>query len=596
LRPKKDEQQLGGCAVLDLDRLSANVTVLGWTSELPPAGPSDPLGLTLRVGARLGAELLHCITSITPRARYYSLFPWAFRRAANQGEKGTDNVLRHVVLDERALVLGSILHHSGQSCHGGGLGGTLKAQTIAADTGATSIDLRSWQHLETATGGFAAYKGSLINLGLFQQHHDASEESADEEVSVALDSADLSELGTELAEAFDTAVLTTRYHNINPKQGSVERSVLQEFGAAAGFCELRSADHADLLPLRNLFFAAGVEGSENSHYRRRMTLLLMMQAIETADENGLMLDAAAFDDFTFYGRFSTEDGPTKKVNFPPQLQDIQNRWRMFHFHTYLTVALESSLAGIVRAVRSNPAGLTVDEVLNVFDESAIVQLLAEMFETAETGSFFDLTPAESIGMLGLDVFPLLDGNSEALQQFESGSMLERTLRNLLVLDHVAHAAEGPATAVLLLYALLLRHETTVPERYVGWIRAKIDNSYSDIAIPQITDAFESYFGPEWWLTPNRQIVSRLLWRFVITQHQAMSYERGFGGSSPLFYVDGRTVVGTDLGYEEIGSLNARFPSALQILEDLAFVEKSPERVSLTEAGRDHLRSYFKVHP
>ena len=43
-----------------------------------PASDADPLGLNLRVSARLANELLHCITSITPRARYYSFFPWAF--------------------------------------------------------------------------------------------------------------------------------------------------------------------------------------------------------------------------------------------------------------------------------------------------------------------------------------------------------------------------------------------------------------------------------------------------------------------------------------------------------------------------------------
>lgn len=50
-----------------------------WTKEQPRASDADPLGLELRVSARLADELLYCITSITPRARYYAFFPWAMQ-------------------------------------------------------------------------------------------------------------------------------------------------------------------------------------------------------------------------------------------------------------------------------------------------------------------------------------------------------------------------------------------------------------------------------------------------------------------------------------------------------------------------------------
>jgi hypothetical protein len=50
---------------------SDSIQLLRWNKELPSASAADPLGLNLRVSARLANELLHCITSITPRARYY---------------------------------------------------------------------------------------------------------------------------------------------------------------------------------------------------------------------------------------------------------------------------------------------------------------------------------------------------------------------------------------------------------------------------------------------------------------------------------------------------------------------------------------------
>jgi len=37
--------------------------ILAWTKMVPASEGQDPLGLQLRVTARLGADLFHCITS-----------------------------------------------------------------------------------------------------------------------------------------------------------------------------------------------------------------------------------------------------------------------------------------------------------------------------------------------------------------------------------------------------------------------------------------------------------------------------------------------------------------------------------------------------
>lgn len=575
--------------MLDLANLPTGLAVLRWTAELPPAGPSDPLGLTLRMGARLSAELLHCITSITPRARYYSFFPWAFRRAAERvgDARSTDEVLKLVLLDERAMVLGAVLHHGGLPCHGGGLAGSSKAQTVATDPQVRSIDLSKWIHLDSPTGAFAAYKGSLINLGLFAQSESAGPFVEPEAEDPKLANTDLSPAGDRLAQAFDIAVSNTDYVIERPDKGSVSLTPLVAFGAAAGLCELRAAADADLQPLRELFFAKDVEGQENSHFRRRMSLLLIMSGIDAADGLGLRLSAEAFDDFTFYGRFATEVGAEAlpRSPLPEPLDDIAERWRVYHFHNYLTLALQSCLAGIVRAVREQPAGMTLSEVLGTLNGPAAQSSLADFLTLTEASSFFDLTPAESLALVGCDIFPLLDGDESALERFRSGPMIERNLQTLLVEGGAAQASAGTAIATILLYALLLRHELTLDEKYKGWTRAKVDNPFTDVALPTIWDTLRTYFGADWWLAPNRDILLRVLWRFVVMQHQAMSYERGFGGSAPLFHVDGQAIIGTDLGLEEVFALNARFPSAVQILEDLALVEKDPERICLTSAGK-----------
>ena len=94
----------------ELAKPSDGMRLLHWNKELPSASPADPLGLNLRVSARLSDELLYCITSITPRARYYAFFPWAFQdyndhERAKQGDRGR---IKAVLARERAMVLGAV--------------------------------------------------------------------------------------------------------------------------------------------------------------------------------------------------------------------------------------------------------------------------------------------------------------------------------------------------------------------------------------------------------------------------------------------------------------------------------------------------------
>jgi hypothetical protein len=66
------------------------------------------------------------------------------------------------------MVLGAVLHHDGRPCDGGGLGGSDKATKIDRNE-KRSFDLSLWEHLGAPEGQFgAAYKGSLINLGIFK--------------------------------------------------------------------------------------------------------------------------------------------------------------------------------------------------------------------------------------------------------------------------------------------------------------------------------------------------------------------------------------------------------------------------------------------
>ena len=50
--------------------------LMTWTESRIVSDVQDPLGVELRVSTRMAGQLLFCITTITPRARYYSFLPW----------------------------------------------------------------------------------------------------------------------------------------------------------------------------------------------------------------------------------------------------------------------------------------------------------------------------------------------------------------------------------------------------------------------------------------------------------------------------------------------------------------------------------------
>src|ERR1017187_4507447 len=107
-----------------------SAVLLAWSKMVPISQAQDPLGLSLRVSARLASELLHCITSITPRARYFSFFPWCISDFERREKvECVDADFRDAVrLREKAFSLGCVLHHDGKACEGGGLVGSRGAK------------------------------------------------------------------------------------------------------------------------------------------------------------------------------------------------------------------------------------------------------------------------------------------------------------------------------------------------------------------------------------------------------------------------------------------------------------------------------------
>lgn len=571
------------------------VRLLHWTKELPKASEADPLGLELRVSARLSNELLYCITSITPRARYYAFFPWALldyneRERLTKSDRGR---IQGVLARERAMVLGAVLYHGGAACENGGLGGSDKAVTLIR-TPTRSYDLAAWTHLKNSEGQFgAAYKGSLINLGVFKTENEQVSEEVEVDTSEldgktqSIEVRELSPLGLRLADAFNKTVKATTYvAQALTLKDKVTSDVLAEFGAKAGLCEITRKSPKDREILRDVFFANYEELNRPSHFRRRMSLLLFLECVAQTRAAGLALDNRTFSDICYFDAVVLDDeGPTeKRVELPVALSDIQQRWRIFFTQGYLAVALQSFLVSLVRQIRDKPAGLAREQVVPLLKSPNLPHRFMEIFGRELPADFFQMTPRETLALCGIAL-----GGSDQDTLSADAPFSERQLEALLV-DGEANEAAGVVLAAMLLYQTVLRFKRRSPAQFNNWYAQQIRDDYADVALPGLNRFLDGEFGERWTERTNGEILDRVIWRFVVRQHQTMSYERGFGGAAPLFHVDGVRIVATEMDYTDPRAKNPRFWPALQILADLNLIVYGDEGYELTEDGKAWLVS------
>lgn len=589
--------------LLNLASCDDGIDLLRWNKELPSASSQDPLGLNLRVSARLVAELLHCITSITPRARYFSFFPWAIQdyRSVEENKPGDRGFVAGVLTRERALVLGAVLHHGGHPCEGGGLGGSDKAVEVANTEPQASYDLLNWSHLASPRGQLsAAYIASLVNLGLFEVVHDEVNEDVDPETNELREDQEdadvtrLSERGKRLAAAFACSIRHTDYAaNHWSVKSIIDRGVLTDFGAAAGLCEIGKPSAADRQVLREVFFSCDRSGTESAHHRRRMTLLLLLECARICEDTGTGLDEDKFADLVFY-RGVSASLPRSIDPVDEALSDIAHRWRIFYFHGHFSLALQTALVALVRSLRNEDGGVERSLIIELHDGEAITRSVAELLGCSLEGGFFEISARETLKAISLGVNGnLLDPEDGLATGKIGGKNVEEQLSRLLLDENEANGAGGIGLATILLYVTTLRYSTEVDARYDVWYRNHVGDPSSDLCLPEFRDWLETEEG-SWLDRSNREIIESTWWKYLVIQHQKMSYDRGFGGSSALFNLDGTTVIGTGLDYVNPRPLNARLPSAFQVIVDLGLLEACGSTWKLTDDGRQWLSRQLEL--
>jgi hypothetical protein len=283
----------------------------------------------------------------------------------------------------------------------------------------------------------------------------------------------------------------------------------------------------------------------------------------------------------------TDGRVAARVEWPSELADIATRWRMFQFHQYMAVALEGMFAWVVaEASRTGLAGVTIDKLVRNLDSKVAAKLAAKQCGGRQARPFGALTPAISLGSFAggrasadAATSRLLDGRIRA-----GSPCSEDNLEALLRSDDFGEPSTVPTLSLLLLTVTLARYIAWDDTRYGNWLAQAARDPFVDLVPPVLIRGLVRRFG-DWWTRRWDEIATFIISRYVIQQHQSMSFEKTLAGDRCLLQVDGARVVASG-SYDRIGIRNQRLPSALRILKDLGLLRDDDDGLThLTAAGR-----------
>src|SRR5207302_1211918 len=118
------------------------------------------------------------------------------------------------------------------------------------------------------------------------------------------------------------------------------------------------------------------------------------------------IDRAVFNDATYFGELTSDYSGKEKtsIDFGSPLRNIVNRWRMFHFHYYLAVALESLFVYVVRQAReAGLRGVAHSDLLAVLNSTSTQKAVSRRLGRALPQRFLQMTPQDIAAVCGVDI-------------------------------------------------------------------------------------------------------------------------------------------------------------------------------------------------
>ena len=233
------------------------------------------------------------------------------------------------------------------------------------------------------------------------------------------------------------------------------------------------------------------------------------------------------------------------------------------------------------------AGASVSELSETLNSKAVQKPLAELLSLSIPAQFGESTPS--------DLFKAVVGSFKELDA-QCSRLLDEHLRptHALSEDRLEVAIRkrthlrsptGLAVPMVLLTLTLARYVQWEGTNFGNWLATASTDPYLDLVPPALTHGLNRRFG-RWWTCKWKELTEFVLGRYVVQQHQSMSYEKTAKGDRCLLQVDdGKITTRPHEVFEKIGMGNPRFRSAVRILTDLGLLAEEDGMTALTKDGK-----------
>lgn len=540
-----------------------------WTARATTdLGGRDPLGLS-PVAHLLTGHLLTGIITTTERARYYAVYCWIlWHIQETEAPQDFETYKRAFQRREAAFAVATVRDSDAE--HGPvGLNEVKKRLADASDDVALQF-----QVLPSAPfGGYGAnYSGCMQALRLWVPGEIAEEVTDGTATQLAL---------AVHANLDDTPYIRNqRWHDQPVPLADIDASIgglsLQTLATERGNVERHLITDA-LFGLDD-----GLE--DLSRRNRRHTLALILWVVSEYERAGVRCPATNIEDHILY--WPTYDGVLVSPDLDsitpcaplPALMDIASQWQQFCAHGYLTYALERLLESVLSLLDVQPKGMTLDELVGRLILEEFEETLSVAGPDAATGPAALLAAVATGRERSTPPDAVAPRPDEPLAEYQIWKLNPKTPGGIL------------ATGVLTLAALHHRWRTATGPAIDFLRRGSSDELWHRVVLPEL----DSWTDPALSWT---EVLTALLGRFVVAQHEKILYAKGRLQSCWLHKDAGRLHHDQDV---EAQFRASRIPQAVSMLRDLLLLEvverDGVEHLTITQYGRDTLnRALVEEH-
>jgi hypothetical protein len=312
----------------------------------------DQLGIK-NVAVNILDEILNGITTVTPRARYWSFYTWVlYDFIYNSGlEKTEKNLKLYIKRQEWYFILANIGYKYKNKKSLSYLQGVTVAEKVWLDNDNNLFDFNS-SYIKNAYGGYSIYRNVIKNLKL------TTDSGEDKDIQIDR----LTNLGKEVALAFEHEISNTEYYrNYRLKEREVPKDVLIDYGNKVHIDNLKSTEDGKML--LELF----INKKTNNIYEMRRAKSLEYFIYIIKNENEKDISNSKWRHF-FYKKYSNLHN-----NIPEEFKDISISWEILASRVYFTYGLEGIWSKILLLMQYD--ALTINQILSkAFNEIKVEYL------------------------------------------------------------------------------------------------------------------------------------------------------------------------------------------------------------------------------